>query len=30
MELSTRNHLGDKGRQAREANNLTAICEPIA
>jgi hypothetical protein len=29
-EMSTRNLPGDKGRQARKAKNLTAICEPIA
>jgi hypothetical protein len=29
-EMSTRNPLGDKGRPARKADNLTAICEPIA
>jgi hypothetical protein len=29
-EMSARNLLGDKGRPARGANNLTAICEPIA
>jgi hypothetical protein len=29
-EMSTRNLLGVKGRQAREADNLTAICEAIA
>jgi hypothetical protein len=29
-EMSTRNiFLGDKGRPARKADNLTAICEPI-
>jgi hypothetical protein len=28
-EMSTRNLLGGKGRLAREADNLTAICEPI-
>jgi hypothetical protein len=26
---STMNLLGDKGRPARKADNLTAICEPI-
>jgi hypothetical protein len=29
-EMSTRNLPGSKGRPAREADNLTAICEPIA
>jgi hypothetical protein len=28
-EMSIRNHPGDKERPAREADNLTAICEPI-
>jgi hypothetical protein len=28
-EVSTRNLPGDKGRPARKAKNLTAICEPI-
>jgi hypothetical protein len=28
-EMSTRNLPGAKGRQARGADNLTAICEPI-
>jgi hypothetical protein len=28
-EMSTRNLLGDKGRPARKADHLTAICEPI-
>jgi hypothetical protein len=28
-EMSTGNLPGDKGRQARKADNLTAICEPI-
>jgi hypothetical protein len=28
-EISTRNLLGGKGRPARRADNLTAICEPI-
>jgi hypothetical protein len=28
-EMSTRNLLEDKGRPARKADNLTAICEPI-
>jgi hypothetical protein len=28
-EISTRNIPGDKGRPARKADNLTAICEPI-
>jgi hypothetical protein len=28
-EMSTRNLSGGKGRPAREADNLTAICEPI-
>jgi hypothetical protein len=28
-EMSTRNLPGGKGRPAREADNLTAICEPI-
>jgi hypothetical protein len=28
-EMSTRNLPGGKGRPARGANNLTAICEPI-
>jgi hypothetical protein len=27
-EMSTRNHTSDKGRLARKADNLTAICEP--
>jgi hypothetical protein len=27
-EMSTRNLLGGKGRQARKADNLTAICVP--
>jgi hypothetical protein len=27
-EMSTRNIPGDKGRPARKADNLTAICEP--
>jgi hypothetical protein len=26
-EMSTRNIPGDKGRQARKADNLTSICE---
>jgi hypothetical protein len=29
-EMSTRNLPGGKGRPARTADNLTAICEPIA
>jgi hypothetical protein len=29
-EMSTRNLPGGKGRPARKADNLTAICEPIA
>jgi hypothetical protein len=28
-EMSARNFPGGKGRPAREADNLTAICEPI-
>jgi hypothetical protein len=28
-DMSTRNLPGGKGRQARRADNLTAICEPI-
>jgi hypothetical protein len=28
-ELSTRNIPGGKGRPARKADNLTAMCEPI-
>jgi hypothetical protein len=28
-EISTRNIPGGKGRPARKADNLTAICEPI-
>jgi hypothetical protein len=28
-EISTTNLSGDKGRPARKADNLTAICEPI-
>jgi hypothetical protein len=28
IEMSTRNLPGDKGRPARKADNLTAICEP--
>jgi hypothetical protein len=28
-EMSTRNILGGKGRPARQADNLTVICEPI-
>jgi hypothetical protein len=28
-EMSTRNIPGGEGRPAREADNLTAICEPI-
>jgi hypothetical protein len=28
-EISTRNLPGGKGRQARGADNVTAICEPI-
>jgi hypothetical protein len=28
-EVSTRNFPGGKGRPARKADNLTAICEPI-
>jgi hypothetical protein len=28
-EMSTRNLHGGKGRPARKAENLTAICEPI-
>jgi hypothetical protein len=28
-EMSTRNRLGDKGRPACKADNLTASCEPI-
>jgi hypothetical protein len=27
--MTTRNLLGGKGRTARKADNLTAICEPI-
>jgi hypothetical protein len=27
--MSTRNLMGSKGRPARKADNLTAICEPI-
>jgi hypothetical protein len=27
-EMSTRNLRGDKGRPARKADNLTAVCEP--
>jgi hypothetical protein len=27
-EMSTNNFPGGKGRQARKADNLTAICEP--
>jgi hypothetical protein len=27
-EMSIRNHSGGKGRPARKADNLTAICEP--
>jgi hypothetical protein len=29
-EMSTRNLPGGKGRPARKADNITAICEPIA
>jgi hypothetical protein len=29
-EMSTRNISGGEGRPARKADNLTAICEPIA
>jgi hypothetical protein len=29
-EMSTRNLSGGKGRPARKADNLTAICEPMA
>jgi hypothetical protein len=29
-EIITRNVLGGKGRLARKADNLNAICEPIA
>jgi hypothetical protein len=29
MEMSTKNLPGGKGRPARKADNLTAICEPI-
>jgi hypothetical protein len=29
IEMSTRNCPGGKGRPARKADNLTAICEPI-
>jgi hypothetical protein len=29
-EMSTRNLPGGKGQPARKADNLTAICEPIA
>jgi hypothetical protein len=28
IEMSTRNFPGGKGRPARKADNLTAICEP--
>jgi hypothetical protein len=28
-EMSTKDLSGDKGRPARKADNLTAICEPI-
>jgi hypothetical protein len=28
-EMNARNFPGDKGRPVREADNLTAICEPI-
>jgi hypothetical protein len=28
-EMSTRNLQEDKGRSARKADNVTAICEPI-
>jgi hypothetical protein len=28
-EMSSRNLTGGKGRPARDADNLTAICEPI-
>jgi hypothetical protein len=28
-EMSTRSHPGGRGRPARKADNLTAICEPI-
>jgi hypothetical protein len=28
-QISTTNFCGGKGRSARKANNLTAICEPI-
>jgi hypothetical protein len=28
-EMSTKNLPGDKGRPTSEADNLTAICEPI-
>jgi hypothetical protein len=30
IEMSTGNLPGGKGRPARKAENLTAICEPIA
>jgi hypothetical protein len=30
IEMSTRNLPGGKGRPARKADNLTAICEPIS
>jgi hypothetical protein len=29
IEMSTKNLSGGKGRRARKADNLTAICEPI-
>jgi hypothetical protein len=29
-EMSTRNLAGGKGRPARKADNLTAICEPLS
>jgi hypothetical protein len=29
-EMSTRNIIGGKGQPARKADNLIAICEPIA
>jgi hypothetical protein len=29
MDLSAKNHLWDKGGPARDADNLTVICEPI-
>jgi hypothetical protein len=29
IEMNTRNLPGGKGRPARKADNLTAICEPI-